>query len=75
MIFSAAAKDQKIAAFGSSYSDYMNLTEISWLAGRHRQQAGFHRRAKAKRMLFTTQWPSVSSPKAFDLAVPAPSAG
>ncbi|PCM48115.1 hypothetical protein CP335_19010 [Pseudomonas fluorescens] len=55
LILPAGTKDQKIAAFGSSYSAYVNLTEISWLAGRHRQQAGFHRRAKAKRMLFTTQ--------------------
>jgi len=55
--------------------DWVSQLETGRLSGRHRQQAGSCRRAKAERMLFTTQWPSVSSPKALDLAVPAPSAG
>jgi hypothetical protein len=49
--------------------------EIGRLVGRLREQARSHKSAKAEHMLFTTQWPSVSSPKALDLALPAPSAG
>ena len=52
--------------------------EIGRLSGRLREQAHSYRKAKQSRQtacFSPLKWPSVSSPKALDLAVPAPSAG
>jgi hypothetical protein len=67
---------------GNSFLE-LNLKEVCWLAGRHRQQAGSHRKAKAKakakaaytRRSSPLNRPSVSSPAALDLDPPAPSEG
>jgi hypothetical protein len=58
--------------------DWVSQLEIGRLSGRHRWQASSHRKAKQSRQttcFSPLKWPSVSSPKALDLAVPAPSAG
>ncbi|PTT30700.1 hypothetical protein DBR18_10075 [Pseudomonas sp. HMWF021] len=49
LAFTTQKRDQKIAAFGSSYRKAGCIQlEIGRLSGRHRWQASSHRRAKAR---------------------------
>src|SRR5476651_291329 len=70
-------KDQKIAAFGSSYMEPVHQQEIGRLTGRLRGQASLLQKTEAARHAPPCSSPlirpSVSSP-VFDLALPAPSA-
>jgi hypothetical protein len=60
------------AAFASKPAPTVGLSAFSKLVG---SQAGSPKALKPNARSSPLKWPSVSSPKALDLAVPAPSAG